>query len=85
MSFINHQVDIIKLGAIGGSVVIGLSLATPYISTIFPETIRGFFFQTYQNPIGAFINQIFIIWLTFFLLEQFDVFENVVGLRQISI
>ena len=77
MSIGEQQLDILKFGAVTGAVTVGLSFLTPLISGVFPETIRGYFFQTYQNPLGTFINTIIVVWLAFFLTDNVQIIDDI--------
>lgn len=57
------QISNLKIGAVAGGVTIALSLLTPMISGIFPSYFRGFFFQTYTDPISSFVNEVIIVFL----------------------
>ncbi len=65
----SSQFTILKTGVIVGGVTIGMSLLTPLISSVFPSSIRSFFFQTYNDPIGSFVNEIIIVYLALNMIE----------------
>lgn len=72
--------NILKFAAVGGGITVALSYATPLVSSVIPEQLRGFLFQTYQNPAGAFVNEMIIIILTFWLVNNVDAIRNLTGL-----
>ena len=70
------QASYLKIGAVAGGVTITLSLLSPLLSGVLPETVRGFLFQTYQDPLGAFINEMIIVWFALNAIDMFPAIQN---------
>ncbi len=70
MSFnTNRQLSYIKTGMVIGGVTVGISMLAPFISGIVPNAAKSFLFQTYNDPLSAFVNEIIMVWCALNLMD----------------